>query len=170
MVSLPGRSGACETVAVRMAMMSDLHGNLVACEAVVADAAQQGVDRWWVLGDVVAIGPEPVATAELIGNLPDAQVTRGNTERYVLTGDGPPPHLEDVIADPELLSRYTEVQRSFAWTGGAMAAGGLLGWLGGLPIDVRTTLPDGTRVLGVHASPGRDDGPGITPQRPEADC
>jgi hypothetical protein len=26
---------------------------------------------------------------------------------------------------------------------------------------VRLTLPDGTRVLGVHASPGRDDGPGI---------
>ena len=29
-------------------------------------------------------------------------------------------------------------------------------------------LDDGTRVLGVHASPGRDDGDGITPDRPES--
>src|ERR1700728_1113177 len=39
--------------------------------------------------------------------------------------------------------------------------------LGGLPLESRTTLPDGTRVLGVHASPGRDDGAGVTPDRPE---
>src|SRR5205807_9346955 len=31
------------------------------------------------------------------------------------------------------------------------------------PLEVRLTLPDGTRVLGVHAAPGLDDGPGITP-------
>jgi hypothetical protein len=39
----------------------------------------------------------------------------------------------------------------------------------GLPLEARTMLPDGARVLGVHASPGRDDGEGITPDRPEAD-
>jgi diadenosine tetraphosphatase ApaH/serine/threonine PP2A family protein phosphatase len=33
-----------------------------------------------------------------------------------------------------------------------------------LPLEVRLTLPDGTRLLGVHASPGRDDGPGIQPK------
>lgn len=30
-------------------------------------------------------------------------------------------------------------------------------------------LSDGTRLLGVHASPGRDDGDGITPDRPETE-
>ena len=39
-----------------------------------------------------------------------------------------------------------------------------LDWLTNLPLEVRLTLPDGTRILGVHASPGRDDGPGIQPQ------
>lgn len=34
---------------------------------------------------------------------------------------------------------------------------------------MRTVLPDSTRLLGVHASPGRDDGSGITPHRPEAE-
>jgi diadenosine tetraphosphatase ApaH/serine/threonine PP2A family protein phosphatase len=33
-----------------------------------------------------------------------------------------------------------------------------------LPLEVRLTLPDGTRLLGVHASPGRDDGPGLHPK------
>ena len=147
--------------------MSDIHGNRHAAEAVVADAAEQGVDRWWVLGDLVAIGPEPVGTVELVANLPGVQITSGNTERYVLTDDRPPPFAEDVIAEPALLPLYGAVQRSFAWTAGALAAHGLLGCLSTLPLEVREVLPDGTDILGVHASPGRDDGAGITPHRPE---
>jgi predicted phosphodiesterase len=148
---------------VRVGLISDVHGNRHALEAVVADAAAVGIDRWWVLGDLVAIGPAPVATLELITNLPDVEVISGNTERYVLTGDSPPPTPEDVIANPDLFALYGEVQRSFAWTGGALAAHGWLEWLRDLPLDLRAELPDGTTVLGVHASPGRDDGPGITP-------
>ena len=147
--------------------MSDLHGNRHAAEAVVADAASQGVERWWVLGDLVAIGPEPAATLELVANLPDVEVTSGNTERYTLTADRPPPHPSDVLADPDLFDLYSVVQRSFAWTGGAVAASGWTEWLAALPLEVRTELPDGTAVLGVHATPGRDDGEGITPHRDE---
>ena len=43
-------------------------------------------------------------------------------------------------------------------------AGGWTDWVAGLPDEVRTHLPDGTRLLGVHAvPPGFDDGPGINP-------
>ena len=149
--------------------MSDIHGNRFALEAVVADAARHGVDRWWVLGDLVAIGPDPVRAVELIANLPNVQVVSGNTERYVLTDDRPPPHPDAVVADPELLSLYALIQRSFAWTAGALAAHGYVDWLRELPGEVRTVLPDGTSVLGVHASPMRDDGEGITPDRDEDD-
>jgi predicted phosphodiesterase len=154
---------------VKLALMSDMHGNRHAVEAVVADASEQGVDSWWVLGDLVAIGPDPVRTVELIANLPRVHLTRGNTERYVLTGDGPPPHPPDVVADPTLLELYGTVQRSFAWTAGALAAHEWLGWLRDLPLEVRVRLPDGTGVLGVHATPGRDDGDGITPHRDEVE-
>jgi predicted phosphodiesterase len=154
---------------VKLGLVSDIHGNRHALEAVVADAARQGVERWWALGDLVAIGPEPVPTLELLANLPVVQITSGNTERYVLTKDRPPPHPDDVIARPELLDVYGVIQRSFAWTCGAVAAHGWLDWLGDLPLEVRTVLPDGTAVLGVHASPGRDDGDGITPHRPVED-
>lgn len=146
--------------------MSDIHGNRVALDAVVADAEAEGVDTWWVLGDLVAIGPEPVATLELLTQLPDVTIISGNTERYVLTKDRPPPHASAVIDQPELLGLFAAVEGSFSWTRGALSQAGWLEWLSRLPQEVRTVLPDGTRVLGVHASPGRDDGDGITPDRP----
>jgi predicted phosphodiesterase len=151
---------------VRLAVLSDVHGNRIALEAVVADGRDQGVDGWWALGDLVAVGPDPVDTLELLANLDDLVATRGNTDRYTLTGDRPPPHPEDVIADPGLLGLFTAVESSFSWTRGALASHGWLPWLEELPLDTREELADGTRLLGVHASPGRDDGPGITPHRP----
>jgi predicted phosphodiesterase len=154
---------------VRIGLISDIHGNRVALDAVVADGEAQCVDRWWALGDLVAIGPEPVRTLELVADLPGLSAVAGNTERYVLTHDRPPPDAADVLARPELLPHYAAVQRSFAWTCGAVAAHGWLGWLAALPAETRTVLPDGTTVLGVHASPGRDDGPGITQQRDHAE-
>ena len=150
---------------MKLGLVSDIHGHRHALEAVVADAARHGVERWWALGDLVAIGPEPVQTLELLAKLPAVQVTSGTTERYVLTEDRPPPYPDDVITRPELLDVYGVIQRSFAWTCGAVAAHGWLDWLRDLPLEVRTVLPDGTAVLGVHASPGRDDGEGITPHR-----
>lgn len=152
---------------MKIGLMSDIHGNRQALEAAVADAAEQGVSRWWVLGDLVAIGPDPLGTVELIANLSGGENISGNTERYVLTDDRPPPHPDDVIADPELHTLYGTIQRSFAWTCGALAAHGWLDWLRALPLEVRTVLPDGTAALGVHASPGNDDGDGITPHRDE---
>jgi predicted phosphodiesterase len=152
---------------VHLAVVADIHGNRHALEAVVADARSMGVDRWWALGDLAAIGPQPVEVLELVADLPDVQVIRGNTERYSLTTDRPPPTAADVLADPDLLELYSVIQRSFSWTGGALAAGGWATWVGELPIEVRAVLPDGTALLGVHASPGRDDGEGITPHRDE---
>jgi predicted phosphodiesterase len=150
-----------------LGVLSDVHGNRIALEAVIADGRGRGVDRWWVLGDLVAIGPDPVATLELLTNLPNAVLTRGNTERYVLTRDRPPPSAADVLADPDLMDVLVGVEASFSWTRGALAAHGRLDGLADLPLEVRLVLDDGTRLLGVHAAPGRDDGTGITPHRPD---
>jgi predicted phosphodiesterase len=122
-----------------------------------------------VLGDLAAIGPDPVGTVEVLANLPQAEFVRGNTDRYVLTDDRPLPHAEEVAENPELLPLFAVIQRSFAWTARALAAHGWMDWLDELPNEVRTTLPDRTTVLGVHASPGCDDGEGITPHRPTAE-
>lgn len=50
-----------------------------------------------------------------------------------------------------------------------VTAGGWFNWLRDLPLEVSMTLPDGTRFLGVHASPERDDGPGIGPDTTDAE-
>jgi predicted phosphodiesterase len=150
--------------------MADIHGNAIALDAVLQDIGQHGgVDAYWVLGDMVAIGPDPVGVLEQLAALPDLRVVRGNSERYVCTGDRPPPGLDQVEADPSLLPVLIEVAGTFAWTQGAVTQGGWLEWLCALPFECRTILPDGTTVLGVHATPGRDDGPGFRPGLSEAE-
>jgi predicted phosphodiesterase len=149
--------------------MSDMHGNRLAVEAVVAEGREQGVEGWWVLGDLVAIGPDPVATLELLTNLPEVRFVRGNTDRYLVTGDRPPPHTEEVRAQPELLPLFELIEASFLWTRDVIAEAGWLDWIAALPQQQRRTLPDSTRLLGVHASPRADDGVGIAPDVSDAD-
>ena len=57
--------------------------------------------------------------------------------------------------------RLIGLVQSFAWTRGAITAAGHYDWIAALPLDHRTVLPDGTRVLLVHAAPGRDGGLGL---------
>jgi predicted phosphodiesterase len=149
---------------MRIALLSDIHGNAIALNAVLEDiAGQGGVDGYWIIGDLVALGPEPVRTLDILSSLPDARFIRGNTDRYVVTGDRPSPTIEEAKSDPRLLGALVEVANTFAWTQGMVTAGGWLQWLQDLPLEMRDILPDGTRFLGVHASPGLDDGPGIGP-------
>jgi predicted phosphodiesterase len=148
----------------KIALFSDIHGNSVALDAVLADiAAQGGVDGYWILGDLAAIGHDPVGVLERLANLPNARFVRGNADRYIVTGDRPPPSLADAESDPKRLPALVEVAGSMAWTQGALTVSGWIEWLGQLPLDMEETLPDGTRFLGVHGSPGLDGGMGIAP-------
>ena len=61
------------------------------------------------------------------------------------------------------MERYGLVAAGIGWTRGVLDQAGTLERLAALPGQLRLELPDGTRVLGVHASPGADDGPGIDP-------
>ena len=154
---------------MRIALFSDIHGNAVALEAVLAAIeAQGGVDEYWILGDLVAIGPQPIAVLERLTTLPNVRFTYGNTDRYITTGERPPPSLADVAADPSRLLAFEEVAQTMAWTQGAVTATGWLPFLDTLPLEQRLTLPNGTRLLGVHASPGQANGRGLRPDYTEA--
>lgn len=152
---------------LRIALLSDIHGNRVALDAVLADIdAQGGADEYWVLGDLVAFGPQPNECMDRISKLPNVRMTRGNTDRYIMKGDRPPPSAEEALDDPERLPILVEVASSCSWTLGMITAGGWFDTLNDLPLEERLTLPNGTRLLGVHASPGKDGSDGIVPDSP----
>ena len=120
-------------------VITDIHGNTTALDAVFDDAATVGIDGWYVLGDVAALGPDPVGVVDRIRSLPNARFVRGNTERYLTTD------AFDLLGSRDWTREVLGPER--------------LEWLGSLPVHVR----DG-RTLLVHASPGRDDGPGLHPR------
>ena len=149
---------------MRVAILSDIHGNSLALNAVLSDIeAQGGVDHFWLLGDYVALGADPVGVLARLDQLPNTIFTCGNTDRYVAHDERPFPLKEAVLENSELLDRYVELNSGFAWTKGAVTAVNKLNWLSNLPLEHLTILPDGTRFLGVHAAPGTDDGFGFKP-------
>ncbi len=149
---------------MRIALLSDIHGNTLALDAVLKDIeAQGGVDTYWMLGDFSSLGYDPVGVLERVTKLPNASFLRGNHDRYTVTGERPGPTLEQAQEDPKKMPMLLTMAINLAWTQGQIRASGWWNWLEQLPLELRLTLPDGTRILGVHAAPGLDDGPGIIP-------
>src|SRR5262249_12698550 len=140
---------------MRLAVLSDIHANPIALDAVLADvAAQGGVDESLVLGDLVALGYDPITVLQRLTLLPSVGFTRGNTDRYVVTGDRP------AIADP---AAVIEMANSFSWTRGYITAGGWFDWLGALPLEQRRAPPGGPPPPPPHAPPRAGEGPGGGP-------
>ena len=150
---------------MRVAVFSDTHGNAIALEAVLADvAAAGGVDAYWFLGDAAPIGFDPAGTTARLRGLPGLFAVRGNGDSRIATDPATVrAGLKPVIAaaDAHEAPIWRSVLADSEWARDALRASGTYDWLAALPIEVRVTLPDGTRVLLVHASPGTDAGPGI---------
>jgi predicted phosphodiesterase len=68
---------------VRVAVLSDIHSNLIALEAVLESAGP--VDAVWHLGDVVGYGPEPDAVVARLASIGSVGVT-GNHDRAAVGG------------------------------------------------------------------------------------
>lgn len=68
---------------MRIAVLSDIHGNLPALEAVLAEVRLEAPDLLVVCGDV-ASGPMPAETIDLLRALPRARFMRGNADRELV--------------------------------------------------------------------------------------
>ncbi len=71
---------------MRLAVLADVHGNLPALEAVLADVQQYNVDGIIVAGDLIGGGPQPVEVLRLLRSLRTWMI-RGNNENYFLAYD-----------------------------------------------------------------------------------
>lgn len=86
---------------MRIALLSDIHGNLPALEAVVADIARRGVDRVVNLGDILSGPLLPRETAQYL--MPRGWVTlAGNHERQLLDPSHPARGVSDDYAQAQL--------------------------------------------------------------------
>jgi hypothetical protein len=124
---------------VKLGIVADIHGNDAALGAVLRDADRFDVERWWALGDLVLFGPRPAEVLELLRALPAISMLRGNTDRYVLTGEQPAPHATaaDAAGSTDLVERYAAMAAGIGWTRGVLDQAGLLDVLISLPAQLR---------------------------------
>jgi putative phosphoesterase len=88
-----------------LGLLYDVHGNLPALEAVLADAREMRVGRWIVGGDVALFGPYPAETVARLRELADAAWLRGNTDRWL--ADPPEPDWPPGLAARRALGDAT---------------------------------------------------------------
>lgn len=72
---------------MRYGILADIHANLHALRAVLADFEQRGLDRYLVVGDLVGYGPYPNECVELVAGL-DAVCVAGNHDLMALDALG----------------------------------------------------------------------------------
>ena len=136
---------------MRLALLSDIHGNLPALEAVLADAQAKGADGFAVLGDLLDRGPFPQETYALLRRV-GTWFVGGNTDRG----------LQRFAAAPDLAGRYAPLR----WTL-AQLEPEALEFLGALPESLSVS-PEGALPLHLlHGSP-RGRAVGLDPQRDES--
>ena len=68
---------------MRFAVISDVHGNLPALEAVIADVKEQGVNAYALLGDYIFDFPHAAKIVMRMRELPNAFIVKGNKEGYL---------------------------------------------------------------------------------------
>ncbi len=69
---------------MKILIISDIHANLTALEAVLKDAGD--VDAAWCLGDTIGYGPDPNECIELVKNLPSLVCLQGNHDKAAIGG------------------------------------------------------------------------------------
>ncbi|HEV2034758.1 MAG TPA: metallophosphoesterase family protein [Candidatus Dormibacteraeota bacterium] len=137
---------------MRIAVLGDIHGNLPALRAVMAEVEEVGVDLV-VFGGDVAAGPMPIETIDLLaGYKSPARFVRGNADRFMVeifdgvrdaTGEAPdawPASLLNRARRDFLSSFEPNVELKVNWLG---------------------------LVLCCHAGPDSDEVPIITPATPD---
>jgi predicted phosphodiesterase len=129
-----------EELPMRVAVISDMHGNAVAFDAVLDDMRGREIDQIVCLGDTLQGGPQPVEVASRLREI-GCPVVLGNADQLVLAGE---------VDDGEDL---TELQRAVReWSAAQLGDDGLA-LIAAFQPTVTVDLPGGRRLLCFHGSP-----------------
>lgn len=133
---------------LRVALVSDIHGNVAALEAALAEIRRHKPDVIAVLGDLVLNGPRPAEALDAVIDLAasGALVISGNTDIAVADGDFAAafPWLDDVPLSHRAAAEWARDQLSDEQ----------LDFLRRLPSERRLALDGELLLLACHASPG----------------
>jgi predicted phosphodiesterase len=133
---------------MRIALLSDIHGNLVAFDAVLDDLRQQGAfDQIIVAGDLVWSGPWPAQVVDRVREVATA-VVQGNTDAFFRRRPGEAPFGKDDDRFAAHLAWMTE-----------RLGPGRVDFLANLPFSYRVLPDPGGDLLVVHANPSDQDRP-----------
>ncbi len=134
-----------------VAVLSDMHGNVAALDAVLADLATQPHEETVVAGDLALLGPRPAESIARVRAL-NVPTIYGNTDRYITQGN-PNPIMNDWVP----------------WVRERIGPEGV-DYLAALPFDHYIVPPDGKspadNLLIVHATPTNVDAALITEPHP----
>jgi predicted phosphodiesterase len=125
----------------KIAILSDIHGNLPALEAVLAAIAAEDIERIVCLGDVATLGPQPhevIARLRTLG----CPVVMGNTDAILLA----PQREESATGDDWSNEGFDQ------WCAAQLTADDLA-YLGTFQPTISVPLGDGVTLLCYHGSP-----------------
>ncbi|MCB9457719.1 MAG: metallophosphoesterase family protein [Anaerolineaceae bacterium] len=151
---------------MRLAVISDIHGNLAALEAVLHDLETiGGAELTWCLGDLAAFGPRPAECVRRVKELAEAgegktfKVIGGNTDRYLVNGTRmKTPSATDEETFKKRAAAWTQRDQGLNWTVGQLAFSDyeFLKQIRGR--ELGQDVQGYGHVIGYHGTPGDDEG------------
>ena len=143
---------------MKVAIISDIHGNMQALESVLADIKAEKCDKIFCLGDLAMAGPEPVKAVKLIKKMAEDEnfyLIQGNTDEFIANYS---PELKEKIA-----SNFPVMAAALENDVKIMPEKDIK-FLKNLPKQLELKVEE-TKILLVHGSP-RNNGENIFPDLP----
>lgn len=150
---------------MRLAVISDIHGNLVALETILDDLSKQApVDLTWCLGDLAAFGPRPSECIQRIKALSEAdegktfRVIGGNTDRYLVHGERlRVPSAQDETEFHQYAQNLSDRDTILNWNFGQISWDDYQFLKSTLRRELAKDVEGYGLILGYHAIPGDDE-------------
>lgn len=142
---------------MKIAVISDIHGNVQALESVLEDIKKENCERIFCLGDLAMAGPEPVKAIEIIKKLYEEgklELIQGNTDEMIVYSDSSIPLVKEKFpVMGEALENDAQI-----------IPNNLKEFLKNVPAQKELEI-EGVKILLVHGSPRKND-ENISPDLP----
>lgn len=135
---------------MKIAVMSDIHGNMEALEAVLEDIENNEITKLFICGDIAMAGPEPARTTDFCRTLQDkfeVAVIQGNTDEMIAKYSGQP--NDKYLPPNEIMAEALKYAQN-------VLSNEQKSFLANLPVEY-TEKVGGISIKLVHGSPRKNN-------------